>query len=90
MKDGQTQVHLTTKDLGAGFRTNHIAFYTDDVAAFPAAARGEEHPYSDSGRWAMNGWHRNYRYDPEDNVIEVHQDMNASPIIWRTSAMKGA
>jgi len=41
--DGQTQVHLATKDLGIGFRTKHvvnplerghIAFRTDDIAAF--------------------------------------------------------
>ena len=41
--DGQTQVHLATKDLGVGFRTDHvvnplerghIAFRTDDIAAF--------------------------------------------------------
>jgi glyoxylase I family protein len=41
--DGQTQVHLATKDLSVGFRTNHIvnplerghiAFRTDDIEAF--------------------------------------------------------
>ena len=41
--DGATQVHLAEKDLGVGFRTNnainplergHIAFRTDDLAAF--------------------------------------------------------
>ena len=41
--DGQTQVHLATRDLGVGFRTKHIvnplerghiAFRTDDIAAF--------------------------------------------------------
>jgi len=25
----------------------------------------------------MNGWHQIFFYDPEGNVIEVHEDMNA-------------
>jgi hypothetical protein len=41
------------------------------------AAGGEEHPYADYGQRAMNGWHQIFCYDPEGNVIEVHQDMNA-------------
>src|SRR5690348_6495579 len=84
--DGQTQVHLATKDLGVGFRTNHfvnplerghIAFRTDDIAAFKKRLEERNIPYSDYGQWAMNGWHQIFFYDPEGNVIEVHQDMNA-------------
>ena len=83
--DGQTQVHLATKDLGVGFRTDHvvnplerghIAFRTDDIAAFKRRLEEKNIPYSDYGQWAMNGWHQIFFYDPEGNVIEVHQDMN--------------
>ena len=86
MTDGQTQVHLATKDLGVGFRTKHvvnplerghIAFRTDDIAAFKKRLEEKNIPYSDYGQWAMGGWHQIFFYDPEGNVIEVHQDMNA-------------
>ena len=68
--DGQTQVHLATKDHG-------VAFRTDDIAAFKRRLEANNIPYSDYGQWAMNGWHQIFFYDPEGNVIEVHQDMNA-------------
>ena len=29
--------------------------------------------YSDYGGWAMSGWHQIFFYDPDGNVIEVHQ-----------------
>ena len=85
--DGQIQVHLATQDLGVGFRTRqfvnplergHIAFRTDDIAAFKRRLEEKNIPYSDYGQWAMNGWHQVFFYDPEGNVIEVHQDMRRS------------
>ncbi len=84
--DGETQFHLATKDLGVGFRTNHavnplerghIAFRTDDIEAFKKHLQQKGVPYSDYGTWSMNGWYQIFFYDPEGNVIEVHQDMNA-------------
>ena len=83
--DGQTQVHLATTDLGVGFRTNqivnplergHIAFRTDDIAAFKQRLEEKSIPYSDYGQWAMNGWYQIFFFDPAGNIIEVHQDMN--------------
>jgi glyoxylase I family protein len=80
--DGQTQIHLAEKDLGVGFRTRnvvnplergHIAFRTDDIEAFKKRLEEKGIPYSDYGKWAMNGWHQIFFYDPEGNVIEVHQ-----------------
>ena len=85
MTDGQTQVHLATTDLGVGFRTKHIvnplerghiAFRTDDIAAFKKRLEEKDIPYSDYGQWAMNGWYQIFFHDPAGNVIEVHQDMN--------------
>lgn len=80
--DGDTQFHLAQKDLGVGFRTGqavnplergHIAFRTDDIAAFKKRLDDNAIPYSDYGTWAMSGWHQIFFYDPEGNVIEVHQ-----------------
>ena len=82
LHDGTTQFHLAERDLGVGFRTKqavnpldrgHIAFRTDDLAAFKKRLDEKGIPYSDYGTWAMNGWHQIFFYDPEGNVIEVHQ-----------------
>ena len=80
--DGTTQMHLAEKDLGIGFRTGqavnpldrgHIAFRTDDIATFKARLKEKGIAYSDYGTWAMNGWEQIFFYDPDGNVIEVHQ-----------------
>jgi glyoxylase I family protein len=80
--DGQTEFHLAEKDLGAAFRTQnainplergHIAFRTDDIEAFKKRLDDKGVPYADYGKWAMNGWYQIFFYDPEGNVIEVHQ-----------------
>ena len=80
--DGKTQMHLAEKDLGIGFRTGqavnplekgHIAFRTDDIAAFKRRLEEKNIPYSDYGAWAMKGWQQIFFYDPDGNVIEVHQ-----------------
>ena len=82
LHDGTTQLHLAQKDLGVGFRTRHsvnplerghIAFRTDDIAAFKKRLDEKGIPYSDYGAWAMNGWHQIFFHDPEGNIIEVHQ-----------------
>ena len=82
LHDGTTQLHLAQKDLAVGFRTNHsvnplerghIAFRTDDIAAFKKRLDEKGIPYSDYGAWAMNGWHQIFFHDPEGNIIEVHQ-----------------
>ena len=74
--------HLAEKDMGIGFRTGqvvnpvergHIAFRTDDIAAFKKRLDEKGIRYSDYGGWAMSGWHQIFFYDPDGNVIEVHQ-----------------
>ena len=78
----QKDVGRLTTLYGIGFRTKqavnpldrgHIAFRTDDIAAFKKRLDEKGIPYSDYGTWAMNGWHQIFFYDPEGNVIEVHQ-----------------
>ena len=80
--DGQTQFHLATKDLELGFRMKHvvnpverghIAFRTDDIETFKKRLEDKGIPYSDYGKWSMNGWYQIFFYDPDGNVIEVHQ-----------------
>ena len=82
VSDGAIQMHLAQKDVGAGFRTGqivnpvergHIAYRTDDLAAFKAHLETQGIPYSDWGEKAVAGWHQIFSYDPDGNIIEVHQ-----------------
>ena len=80
--DGTTQMHLAERDLGVTFRTKqpinplergHIAFRTDDMAAFKKRLHDKGILYADFGGWAIEGWHQIFFHDPDGNVIEVHQ-----------------
>ena len=82
VSDGNIQTHLATRDIEAGFRTGmivnpvargHIAYRCDDIDAFKAHLDENDVPYSDWGERAVAGWHQIFFYDPEGNVIEVHQ-----------------
>lgn len=80
--DGAIQTHLAQRDMMAGFKTGHfvnpvsqghIAYRTDDIAAFKAHLEEKGVRYSDWGNAAVAGWHQIFFYDPDGNVIEVHQ-----------------
>ena len=80
--DGTTQMHIAQQDFSVGFRTGqiinplekgHIAFRTDDMAAFKKRLDEKGIPYSDYGGWAISGWHQIFFHDPDGNVIEVHE-----------------
>lgn len=80
--DGTIQTHLARKDVLAGFKTGHvvnalshghIAYRTDDLAAFKAHLDARGVPYSDWGHTAVAGWAQIFFYDPDGNVIEVHE-----------------
>lgn len=82
VSDGRIQTHLARRDPLAGFRAGqivnpvargHIAYRTDDIAAFMAHLDARGIPYSDWGNRAVAGWHQIFFYDPDGNVIEVHQ-----------------
>jgi glyoxylase I family protein len=82
VSDGTIQVHLAEKDLDVGFRTGqainplergHLAFRTDDIDAFKRRLDERGIPYSNYGAWAMSGWEQIFFYDPDGNIIEVHQ-----------------
>lgn len=80
--DGIIQMHLTPRDILNSFRSGqvvnplergHIAYRTDDISAFMAHLDARGVPYSDWGSNAVKGWHQIFFYDPDGNVIEVHQ-----------------
>ncbi|PCI03901.1 MAG: glyoxalase [Hyphomicrobiales bacterium] len=82
VSDGQTQMHLSERDVMAGFRTGelvnpvergHIAFRTDDIKAFMARLDEKGIPYSDWKHLAVADWHQIFFFDPDGNVIEVHE-----------------
>lgn len=85
--DGAIQTHLAQKDVLAGFNSSqfvnpvsrgHIAYRTDDLAAFKAHLRAKDIPFADWGHQAVAGWAQIFFYDPDGNVIEVHQVMDDS------------
>ena len=84
LDDGDIHLHVARKDVDAGFRTGqivnpvshgHVAYRCDDIAAFKAHLDAQGVAYSDWGESAVKGWHQVYFYDPDGNVIEVHQVM---------------
>ena len=92
--DGTTQMHLAEKDLGVSFRTGqtinpvergHIAFRTDDIEGVKRRLNEKGVPFSDFGTWAMNGWHQIFFYDPDGNIIEVHQARDERPLRLRSA-----
>ncbi len=82
--DGGMQMHLAERDLSVAFKNGHtinpidrghIAFRTDDIAAFLALLDAKGIPYSDYGTTFAKEWHQVFFQDPEGNVIEVHQQV---------------
>ena len=80
--DGAVQTHIAQKDVMAGFNTGqivnpvshgHIAYRTDNLDAFKAHLDAQGIRYSDWGERAVEGWHQIFFYDPDGNVIEIHQ-----------------
>jgi glyoxylase I family protein len=96
VSDGHIQTHLAQKDLFAGFKTGHfvnpverghIAYRTSDLAGFKAHLDAQNIPYSDWGETAVAGWQQIFFYDPDGNVIEVHQ-VNEGPEAGLQTAQK--
>ncbi|MEM9138767.1 MAG: VOC family protein [Pseudomonadota bacterium] len=85
--DGHTQFHLAEQDLGLAFRHNkalnplergHIAFRTDDIAAFKAHLEAAGIAYADFGTTFTEFWHQIFFQDPAGTIIEVHQVLDES------------
>jgi glyoxylase I family protein len=82
LSDGTIQHHLAEKDVEAGFRAGqivnpvshgHIAYRTEDMEAFLAHLDAMGVRWSDWGAQAVQGWRQVFFYDPDGNVIEVHE-----------------
>ena len=80
--DGEVQMHLAQKDLSVNFKTGHfinpvekghIAYRTDDIEAFKKHLEENNVEYTDWGDIGVSGWHQIFFYDPDGNIIEVHQ-----------------
>ena len=81
--DGHIQTHLAERDVLAGFKTGHIvnavarghiAYRTDDIAAFKEHLDDNDIPYSDWGHTAVAGWQQIFFFDPDGNVICLGRD----------------
>ena len=82
--EGSMQMHLAEREFDTAFRNGqvinpvergHIAFRTDDLAAFLKVLDDRGIPYSDYGTTFSKEWHQVFFLDPEGNVIEVHQQV---------------
>ena len=82
--EGNMQMHLAERQFDVAFKNGHvinpverghIAFRTDDLAAFLALLDEKGIPYSDYGTAFAKEWHQVFFHDPEGNVIEVHQQV---------------
>ena len=82
VSDGKVQMHLAQKDLSVNFKTGHfinpvekghIAYRTDDIDAFKNHLKENNIEFTDWGDIGVSGWHQIFFYDPDGNIIEVHQ-----------------
>ena len=80
--DGKVQMHLAQQDLSVNFKTGHyinpvekghIAYRTDDIEAFKNHLKEHNIEFTDWGDIGVSGWHQIFFYDPDGNIIEVHQ-----------------
>jgi catechol 2,3-dioxygenase-like lactoylglutathione lyase family enzyme len=84
--DGQVQFHLAAQDLDLALRhakginpleRGHLAFRTDDLAAFRRHLEERGIPYADYGTTFTRFWHQIFFHDPAGTIIEVHQVLDA-------------
>ena len=82
VSDGTIQTHLAEKDFDVCFNTGHsinplekghIAYRTDDLDSFKKHLEKLGINYSDWGETAVAGWKQIFFYDPDGNIIEVHE-----------------
>ena len=80
--DGNVEMHLAEKNLEVAAKNNqfinpvergHIAFRTDDIIGFKKHLQKNGISFADYGTTFSQEWHQIFFYDPDGNVIEVHQ-----------------
>jgi catechol 2,3-dioxygenase-like lactoylglutathione lyase family enzyme len=85
--EGSMEMHLAEQDFDVAAKNNqhinpvekgHIAFRTDDIEAFKKVLEKNCIRYADYGTAFAKEWHQLFFYDPEGNIIEVHQVIEGS------------
>ena len=80
--EGKIQMHLAEKNLDIAslnkkhinpVERGHIAFRTDNLEEFISILKKNKINYADYGTTFSAEWHQIFFYDPEGNIIEVHQ-----------------
>ena len=80
--EGKIQMHLAEKNLDIASQNNrhinpvekgHIAFRTDDLSEFINILEKNKIKFADYGTTFSAEWHQIFFYDPEGNIVEVHQ-----------------
>ena len=80
--EGKIQMHLAEKDLNAAIQNKrhinpvergHIAFRTDNLKKFIKLLKKNKINFADYGTTFSAEWHQIFFYDPEGNIVEVHQ-----------------
>ena len=80
--DGNIQTHLAEKDLNVSFKTGHhinplerghVAYRVENLEDFKKHLDKNGIRYSDWGETAVSGWKQIFFYDPDGNIIEVHE-----------------
>ncbi|MAC61518.1 MAG: glyoxalase [SAR116 cluster bacterium] len=80
--EGKIQMHLAEKNLDIAslnkkhinpVERGHIAFRTDNLEEFISILKKNKINYADYGITFSAEWHQIFFYDPEGNIIEVHQ-----------------
>ena len=56
----------------------HIAFRTDDIKEFIQILNENNIKFADYGTAFAAEWHQIFFYDPEGNIIEVHQKVEGN------------
>tara|TARA_B100000700_G_C14908198_1_gene790868 strand:+ start:146 stop:574 length:429 start_codon:yes stop_codon:yes gene_type:complete len=82
LTEGDMQMHLAEKDFRIAYKNKkhinpvergHIAFRTDDIKGFKKILSDNNIDFADYGKTFSNEWYQIFFYDPEGNIIEVHQ-----------------
>ena len=80
--EGKIQMHLAEKNLDIAslnkkhinpVERGHIAFRTDNLEELISILKKNKINYADYGTTFSAEWHQIFFYDPEGNIIEVHQ-----------------
>ena len=83
---GRTPISISGKVIGAPELKNMVEASLDGWLtsgrfndAFEKRLDDKGIKYSDFGDWAMTGWKQIFFYDPDGNVVEVHQAPEGTP-----------